>query len=160
MSAVVKDLLVRKSLIVNAPQEHVFETFTRNLDTWWPRSHHIGGKEPFTAILEPHPGGRWLERADDGSECQWGHVIAWEPPRRVLLAWDINTDWQYQHGLGTEVEVQFLREGPEKTRVILEHCKLERYGDKAETMRTMFEGEGAWVMTLQALAKAAEAGRS
>jgi uncharacterized protein YndB with AHSA1/START domain len=160
MSAVAKDILVRKSVIVNAPQAHVFETFTKNIDTWWPRSHHIGGKEPFTAILEPRAGGRWLERADDGSECQWGQVLAWEPPKRVVLAWDINTDWQYQRGLGTEVEVQFLAEGPEKTRVILEHRKLERYGDKAQAMRTMFEGEGAWASTLEALAKAAEAGRT
>lgn len=156
MTAAIQDVLVRKSIVVNAPQAHVFETFTKDIDTWWPRAHHIGGKEPFTAIIEPRAGGRWFERAGDGSECQWGHVLAWEPPRRVLLAWDINADWQYQRGLGTEVEVQFLSEGPEKTRVVLEHRKLERFGDKAEMMRAMFDGEGAWGSTLEALAKAAE----
>jgi len=159
MSVGVQNILVRKSLVVNAPQAHVFETFTKDLDTWWPRNHHIGGKEPFTAVLEPHAGGRWFERADDGSECQWGHVLAWEPPKRIVLTWDINADWQYQRGFGTEVEVHFLPEGPEKTRVVLEHRKLERFGDKAEMMRTMFEGQGAWVSTLEALAKAAEATR-
>jgi uncharacterized protein YndB with AHSA1/START domain len=160
MSVAVQDILVRKTLVVNAPRAHVFETFTRNIDTWWPRSHHIGGKEPFTAVIEPRVGGRWFERAGDGSECQWGQVLAWEPPGRLLLAWDINADWQYQRGLGTEVEVRFLAEGPEKTRIVLEHRKLERFGDKAEAMRAMFEGEGAWSATLEAFAKAAEAGRS
>jgi hypothetical protein len=155
MSVAVGNILVRKSIVVNAPQAHVFETFTANIDSWWPRAHHIGGKEPFTAILEPRTGGRWMERAADGSECQWGHVIAWEPPGRVVLAWDINAGWQYQRGLGTEVEVQFVAEGPETTRVILEHRHLERFGDKAEMMRAMFDGEGAWGATLEAFAKAA-----
>jgi uncharacterized protein YndB with AHSA1/START domain len=159
MSVEVRNILVRKTLVVNAPQAHVFDTFTKDFDTWWPRKHHIGGKEPFTAVLEPRVGGRWFERAHDGSECQWGDVLAWEPPKRVVLTWDINADWQYQRGFGTEVEVQFLREGPEKTRVVLEHRKLERFGDKAEMMRAMFEAPGAWISTLEALAKAAEATR-
>jgi uncharacterized protein YndB with AHSA1/START domain len=157
MTVAVRNILVRKSIVVNAPQAHVFETFTKNIDTWWPRAHHIGGKEPFTAIMEPRVGGRWFERAGDGSECPWGRVLAWEPPKRVVLAWDINADWQYQEGFGTEVEVQFVSEGPERTRVTLEHGKLERFGDKAEAMRAMFEGEGAWGATLEAFAKAAAA---
>jgi uncharacterized protein YndB with AHSA1/START domain len=158
MTVAVQNLLVRKTIVVNAPQAHVFDTFTKNIDAWWPRNHHIGGKDPFTAIMEPRAGGRWFERAHDGSECQWGHVIAWEPPKRVLLAWDINADWKYQRGFGTEVEVQFVSEGPGKTRVILEHRKLERFGDKAEMMRAMFDGEGAWGATLEAFAKAAAKG--
>jgi len=156
MSVAVQDILVRKSLVVNAPQDHVFRTFTERIDTWWPRGHHIGGKEPFAAILEPRAGGRWFERAGDGSECDWGRVLAWEPPSRVLLAWDINAEWKYQAGLGTEVEVRFIAEDKERTRVVLEHRKLERFGDKAEMMRAMFDGEGAWGDTLAALAKAAE----
>jgi uncharacterized protein YndB with AHSA1/START domain len=156
MSVAVQDILVRKSIVVNAPQDHVFRTFTERIDTWWPRPHHIGGKEPFTAILEPRVGGRWFERAQDGAECDWGRVLAWEPPSRLVLAWEINADWKYQAGLGTEVEVQFVPDGKERTRVLLEHRKLERYGDKAEMMRAMFDGEGAWVDTLAAMAKAAE----
>jgi uncharacterized protein YndB with AHSA1/START domain len=156
MSVEVQGILVRKSIIVNAPRDHVFRTFTERIDAWWPRPHHIGGKEPFTAILEPRAGGRWFERAHDGAECDWGRVLAWEPPSRVLLAWEINADWKYQAGLGTEVEVQFVPDGKERTRVLLEHRKLERFGDKAEMMRAMFDGEGAWTDTLAAMAKAAE----
>jgi len=155
MSATVQDILVRKSVVVNAPQEHVFRTFTERIDTWWPRAHHIGGKEPFTAILEPRAGGRWYERAGDGTECNWGRVLAWDPPARLLLAWDINAQFQYEANLGTEVEVRFVPEGPGKTRVTLEHRKLERFGDKAEMMRALFDSDEAWIQTLQQFAAAA-----
>lgn len=159
MSVEVQDILVRKTIVVNAPRAHVFKTFTERTDTWWPRSHHIGGKEPFTAIIEPRAGGRWYERAGDGSECDWGRVLAYEPPERVLLAWEINEEWKYQPGLDTEVEVRFIADGAERTRVVLEHRKLERFGDKAEMMRAMFEGENAWAGLLAELAKAAEASK-
>ena len=159
MNAAIKDILVRKSVVVNTPQAHAFETFTKNIDMWWPRAHHIGGKEPFVAVMEPRAGGRWFERVGDGSECMWGNVLAWESPRRVVLSWDINAEWKYQRGLGTEVEVRFVSEGPEKTRVVLEHRKLERFGDKAEMMRAMFDGEGAWIATLEAFATVAAQGR-
>jgi uncharacterized protein YndB with AHSA1/START domain len=157
MTAVVQDILVRKNIVVEAPRDHVFRTFTERIDTWWPRDHHIGGKEPFTAIMEPKKGGRWFERAHDGAECDWGRVLEWEPTERVLLSWDITAEWKYQAGFGSEVEVRFTAEGPETTRVVLEHRKLERYGDKAEAMRAMFESEGAWIATLTAMAKAAQA---
>jgi hypothetical protein len=160
MSVAVQDILVRKNIVVNAPKDHVFKTFTERIDTWWPRSHHIGGKEPFVAIMEPRTGGRWFERAGDGSECNWGRVLAWDPTDRVLLSWDINAEWQYQADLGTEVEVRFVAESKERTRVVLEHRKLERYGDKAEMMRALFESEGAWSGTLAAFAQVAEHGAS
>ena len=156
MSVAVKNILVRKSIVVDVPQDHAFRTFTERIDSWWPRPHHIGGKEPFTAMMEPRAGGRWFERAHDGDECNWGRVLAWEPPHRVLLSWDINAEWKYQENFGTEVEVKFTAESPERTRVTLEHRHLERYGDKAEMMRAMFEEPGAWKGTLEAFAKVLE----
>ena len=156
MSVEVQGILVRKSIVVNAPQDHVFRTFTDRIDAWWPRAHHIGGKEPYTALIEPRQGGRWFERADDGSECDWGRVLAWEPPQRIVLSWDINGSWQYQPGFGSEVEVLFVAEAAERTRVTLEHRKLERFGDQAEMMRAMFDGPGAWIDTIAALAAEAE----
>ncbi|HZZ91881.1 MAG TPA: SRPBCC family protein [Usitatibacter sp.] len=152
--AVVQDLLVRKSIVVNAPQDHVFRTFVERIDTWWPRSHHIG-KEPFAAIIEPRAGGRWFERDGDGQVTNWGHVIAYEPPRRVLLAWDLDHEWKFTEGLNTEVEVTFESEGRGRTRVVLEHRRLDRYGDKAEMMRALFDGKDAWQGILEAFGKAA-----
>ena len=157
MSETVQNILVRKTTVVAAPQAFVFDFFTSRQNEWWPRQHHIGGKEPFTAVMEPRAGGRWYERADDGSECNWGQVLVWEPPARVIFSWDIGADWQYDPMLGTEVELTFTSEGPERTLVVLEHRKLERYADKAELMRAMFDSDGAWLATLLAFAKGAEA---
>ena len=156
MSAAVKDILVRKSIVVNAPKDHVFKTFTERIDTWWPRDHHIGGKTPYVAVMEPRKGGRWYERADDGAECNWGRVLAWDPTDRVLLTWDINAEFKYQADFGSEVEITFTAESKERTRVVLEHRKLELFGDKAEMMRAMFDSENAWAGTLAAFAKVAE----
>jgi uncharacterized protein YndB with AHSA1/START domain len=156
MTLEVQDILVRKKLIVNAPLQHVFDIFTAGQNSWWPRAHHIGGHAEFTAILEPRVGGRWFERGGDGSECNWGRVLAWEPPKRLVLTWDINSDWKYDPNLGTEVEIKFIEEGKERTRVELEHRKLERYGDKAEMMRAIFDSADAWMATLATFAKAAE----
>jgi len=157
MIAEVKDILVRKSVVVNAPIEHVFAVFTEGQNTWWPRDHHIGGAKNFIAVMEPRVGGRWFERGDDGSECNWGRVVAWDPPRRLVVSWDIGSDWKYDPNLGTEVEVEFIAESDEKTRVQLEHRKLYRFGDKAEMMRAMFDSDGAWVATLAAMARQTEA---
>jgi uncharacterized protein YndB with AHSA1/START domain len=156
MTEAVQDLLVRKSIVVNAPVDHVFAVFTDRQDTWWPRDHHIGACKDFTAVLEPRVAGRWYERGDDGSECPWGRVLAWEPPHRLVLSWDIGANWQPDPTLGTEVEVRFIAEGDERTRVELTHRKLERFGDQAQAMRAMFDSEGAWIATLRTMANTAE----
>jgi uncharacterized protein YndB with AHSA1/START domain len=155
MSAEVQDILVRKNMLVEAPLQYVFTVFTERFNSWWPRAHHIG-TDNFTAMIEPRVGGRWFERGDDGSECDWGRVLAWEPPTRVLLSWDLGTDWKYDPGLGTEVEIKFVAETKTSTRVVLEHRKLERYGDQAEAMRAIFNSDGAWVTMLNAFKAVAE----
>jgi uncharacterized protein YndB with AHSA1/START domain len=155
MSVAVQDILVRKSVVVETPVAHAFNVFTEHFNTWWPRSHHLGS-ENFTAIVEPHAGGRWFERGDDGVECEWGRVLEWEPPTRLLLTWDLNADWKYDAALGTEVEIKFVAETASRTRVELEHRKLERYGDKAEAMRAIFDSAGAWVTMLDSYKEVAE----
>lgn len=156
MIALAKDLLVRKSITVDAPVAHVFAVFSERQDSWWPRSHHIGAREKFTAILEPRAGGRWYERGDDGSECNWGRVLVWEPPHRMVLAWEINADWKHDPSIANEVEVKFIAEGRERTRVELEHRKIERYGDKADAMLKAFDSPDGWAGILRAMAQAAE----
>jgi uncharacterized protein YndB with AHSA1/START domain len=107
---------VRKSILVKAPPQRAFEVFTSGIGRWWPPSHHIGKAELQDAIIEPRAGGRWYERGVDGSECEWGRVLAWEPPQRVVLAWQLSADWEFDPSLVTEVEVRFTPEG-EGTRV-------------------------------------------
>jgi uncharacterized protein YndB with AHSA1/START domain len=149
-------MVVRKSVLVNASQAHAFAVFTEQVGTWWPlNTHHIGADPAQTAIIEPKVGGRWFERSSDGAECDWGRVLIWEPPHRIVLSWDIGADWKYDPKLGTEVEVRFISEGAATTRVELEHRHLERYGVQTETMQKTFDSERGWGGILQGFAKAA-----
>jgi uncharacterized protein YndB with AHSA1/START domain/DNA-binding transcriptional ArsR family regulator len=135
---------VRKSVTVDVDRERAFAVFTEGFDTWWMRSHHIGAVDMDVAVIEPREGGRWYERGVDGTECDWGHVMAWEPPARIVLAWQINAGWQYDPSLVTEVEVTFTEDGPRRTRVDLEHRHLDRMGEAAEQMRGVFDSDAGW----------------
>jgi uncharacterized protein YndB with AHSA1/START domain len=130
---------IRKEIVVEAPQERAFRVFTQNIEAWWPSDHHIGKADLKHAVMEPRVGGRWYEIGVDDSECDWGSVLVWEPPRRIVLAWSITASWQYDPAFVTEVEVTFTAEGPKRTHVKLEHRHLERYGDALPQVRPMLE---------------------
>ncbi|MEP6620124.1 MAG: SRPBCC family protein [bacterium] len=147
---------VRKQIVVNASQEHVFKVFTRDINTWWPREHHIGTSPLAQAMLEPHAGGRWYAICEDGSECDTGKVLAWDPPRRLVLAWQITAQWQFDPEFVTEVEVNFVADGPKTTTVTLEHRNLARYGVAAEAFRASIDAAGGWGKLLESLARRAE----
>jgi uncharacterized protein YndB with AHSA1/START domain len=149
---------VRKVVNVKAPPEIAWRVFTEKIGTWWPlATHKIGKAKAVEAVIEPRVGGRWYERGDDGSSCDWGCVLAWEPPARLVLSWDINADWQYDPNLKTEVEVRFSADGKGGTRVELEHRKLDRYGARREEMRGIFDSEGGWTGLLTSFTGAADA---
>ena len=145
-------IAVRRSVTVNAAPERAFEVFTAGFSSWWPlESHHIGEADCAEAIIEPRAGGRWFERGVDGSECDWGRVLAWEPPGRLVLAWQISAEWQHDASLLTEVEVRFTSENG-GTRVDLEHRLLRNFGAKGAEMRATFESPGGWTGMLAAFA--------
>jgi uncharacterized protein YndB with AHSA1/START domain len=148
---------VRKAVTVDAPVEHVFRVFTEEHGKWWPlNTHHIGEVAAATAVIEPYVGGRWYERGVDGTECVWGRVLVWEPPHRLVLAWQITADWRYDLTLQTEVEVTFVEDGSGRTRLELEHRHLDRYRDQAGMMRSIFDSEGGWTGILVRFTRAAE----
>jgi uncharacterized protein YndB with AHSA1/START domain len=144
MTITVTPASVRKSIEVDASIDRAFEVFTNGFGRWWPNSYTIGKSPMKNAVIEPANGGRWYEIGEDGSECEWGEVLAWEPPSRLLLAWRIGADWQYRKELLTEVEVRFVSIGENTTRVELEHRLLENMGDDAEGIRQTFDSEHGW----------------
>ena len=149
---------VRKSLTVEAPQTVAWRVFTTQMGTWWPLAHYkIGKAKAVDAIIEPRVGGLWYERGDDGSTCNWGSVLAWEPHSKLVLSWDINADWQYDPELKTELEIRFIAEGERRTRVELEHRRLDRYGARRDKMRRIFDSQGDWGRLLEGFARAATA---
>jgi uncharacterized protein YndB with AHSA1/START domain len=145
---------IRKSIHVNVAPARAFEIFTAGMARWWLKTHTINPtKSPIKEIaVEPRTGGRWFERGEDGSECQWGKVLAWEPPTRLLLAWQINGRWQFDPALTTEVDIRFMPDG-DGTRVELEHRKLEALGEQAEAMAQAFTG--GWGVLLESFAQQA-----
>jgi hypothetical protein len=144
---------VRKRTRVNTDPKRAFAIFTEEMTRWWPPEHSINRSPIAAVIVEPHPNGRWMERGEDGSECQWGKVIVWEPPTRLVLAWQINAQWQYDPEVVTEVEVTFSPEG-KGTLVELEH-RLDGYGDAADRMRQVFDSPQAWESSLERFARQA-----
>jgi hypothetical protein len=149
---------IRKEIEVEASQARAFRVFTEEHGAWWPlATHHIGAAAAETAIIEPRNGGRWFERAADGSECDWGRVLVWDPPGRLVLSWQIGADWTRDETLLTEVDVRFVALGPARTRIELEHRQLERYGETAEQMRGIFDSEGGWSGILRRFADRATA---
>jgi uncharacterized protein YndB with AHSA1/START domain len=149
---------VRKTMSVNAPPDIAWRVFTEKMGTWWPLGHYkIGKANAVDAVVEPRVGGRWYERGEDGSTCDWGRVLVWEPHSRLVLTWDITADWQFDPKLNTEIEVRFIADGKDATRVELEHRRLDRYGERREEMRRVFDTEGDWGKLLEMFARAAAA---
>jgi uncharacterized protein YndB with AHSA1/START domain len=149
---------VRKVVGVQAPQAVAWRVFTGKMGTWWPLANYkIGKANAVDAVIEPRVGGRWYERGDDGSTCDWGRVLTWQPHSLLVLTWDISADWQPDPSLNTEIEVRFIAEGRDRTRVELEHRRLDRFGARRDEMRRIFDTEGDWGRLLQAFADTAAA---
>jgi uncharacterized protein YndB with AHSA1/START domain len=149
---------VRKVVSVQAPLAVAWQVFTEQMGAWWPLAvYKIGKAKAVDAVIEPRVGGRWYERGEDESTCDWGRVLSWEPPSRLVLSWDISADWQPDPDLKTEIEVRFIAEGKDATRVELEHRKLDRYGARRDEMRRIFETDGDWGRLLQMFADRAAA---
>ena len=147
---------VRKSIRVNASQAHAFDVFTSGLGRWWPRDVGIGKTPRKAAVMETRLGGRWYELAEDGTQTTIGKIVAWEPPQRFVMTWDINSQWQPDSTVSSEVEVSFIAEGANATRVELEHRKFEQLGaEPGEKMRK--DVNGGWPGLLERFKSEAEA---
>ena len=145
---------VRTQVVVDAPIERAFSVFTGQFDRIKPREHNLLDAEIAETVFEPREGGRIYDRGVDGSECHWARVLAYEPPNRVVFSWDINPQWQVEtdQAKASEVEVRFIAETPERTRVELEHRNLDRHGDGWESERDGVGSEGGWPLYLQRFA--------
>jgi uncharacterized protein YndB with AHSA1/START domain len=147
---------IRRQVTVPLGQAAAFDLFTARMTDWWPSDHHIGSAPIAEIVVEPREGGRWFTRHEDGSETATGYVALWDPPHRLAITWQIGADWKYDPNLVTTVEVGFVAEGDDRTRVELEHRDLENFGPQAEKMRATFDQPGAWTATLAAFAAAGD----
>jgi uncharacterized protein YndB with AHSA1/START domain len=142
---------VRHEIVVEAGIERAFSVFTNDFGAFKPREHNILGVDIAETIFEPHAGGHLYDRGVDGSECRWARVLAYEPPDRVVISWDINPHWQIETDPDktSEVEVRFIAETSQRTRVVLEHRNLDRHLDGWEAVRDGVDSEGGWPLYLR-----------
>jgi len=151
MSTQISEATVRTSIVVDAPIEKTFSVFTEGIGTWWSPDHHILQSELAEMVFEPRVGGHVYDRGVDGSECRWARVLAYDPPNGFVISWDINLQWQLESDSArtSEVEVRFVAEEPNRTRVELEHRNLDRHGEGWEQMRDAVGSPDGWAVGLQ-----------
>src|SRR3954452_1745669 len=150
---------IRHEVVVEAPLERAFSVFTDGFGRFKPREHNLLAVDIEETVFETRPGGHIYDRGVDGSECRWARVLAYEPPTRVVFSWDISPYWQIETDTDktSEVEVRFLEEAPERTRVVLEHPHLDRHGDGWEGLRAGVDGGDGWPLSLSRFAEVAAA---
>jgi uncharacterized protein YndB with AHSA1/START domain len=141
---------LRMSLDVACSAEHAFQVWTAEIGTWWPPGHTMTGG-PALVVLQAGVGGRIYERAQDGTEHDWGEVTAWEPPERLAYRWHLGRD----RADATEVEVRFLPAGSRATRIEIEHRGWDQAGAAGEYWRD--RNQDGWQAVLPRFAAAAAA---
>ena len=155
MSTQTTDTAVRASIVVDATAERAFAVFTDDIGSWWDPDHHLIEAPLAEMVFEPREGGHVYDRGVDGSECRWARVLAYDPPNRFVISWDINTQWKLETDLDrtSEVEVRFIPEASDRTRVELEHRHLDRHGEGWEGMRDAVGAPDGWGGGLQQFAE-------
>ena len=137
---------IRRTLRVRAGREKAFDTFVSGMGGWWLKGHTLLASPQRDVVVEPRAGGRWYEVGEDGSEQSWGKVLAWERPRLVRLAWQLDADWTYDPDFETTVEVRFTADG-DHTLVEFEHRDLDRFGERAQATRDAMDGGWGELLT-------------
>jgi uncharacterized protein YndB with AHSA1/START domain len=158
MTIQAQETSVRSSVDVQAPIERAFRVFTEDIGSWWDPTHHILEGELAEMVFEPRVGGCVYDRGVDGSECRWARVLAYEPPHRFVISWDVSVRWQLEtdRDKTSEVEVRFAELDSGHTRVELEHRNIERHGPGWEEMRDAVGSPGGWPAGMRAFAERVE----
>ncbi|WP_426502637.1 SRPBCC family protein [Dactylosporangium sp. McL0621] len=155
------EVVVRRHIIVQAPIERAFSVFTDRFGDFKPPEHNLLAAPIAETVFEPKVGGHIYDRAVDGSECRWARVLAYDPPDRVVFSWDISPRWQVETDPehASEVEVTFIAETPDRTRVELEHRHLDRHGPGWEAVRDGVAHDQGWPLYLDRYATLFAEGR-
>jgi uncharacterized protein YndB with AHSA1/START domain len=152
--------VVRREVVVDAPLARAFKVFTERFGDFKPREHNLLASPIVETVFEPRVGGHIYDRATDGSECRWARILAFDPPDRVVFSWDIGPQWQLEDDpdLTSEVEVRFLAEGDTRTRVQLEHRKIDRHGPGWQGLAEGIGADDGWPLYLSRYAALVETG--
>ena len=154
MTAAAQATSIRHEIVVGAPIERAFSVFTNGFGSFKPPEHNMLGLDIAETVFELHEGGNVYDRGVDGSECRWARGLVYEPPHRVVISWDISPQWQIETDpeKTSEVDVRFIAEAPDRTRVELEHRNIDRHGDGWESVREGVDGDDGWPLYLHRFA--------
>ena len=143
-------VVVRREVVVDVPIDHAFTQFTERFGDFKPREHNLLRVPIATTVFEPHVGGHIVDRGTDGSECRWARILAYEPPSRVVFSWDIGPTWELETdpANASEVEVRWIAETPDRTRVVLEHRHLDRHGPGWQAVSDGVADDAGWTLYL------------
>jgi uncharacterized protein YndB with AHSA1/START domain len=143
--------VVCRQIVVDVPVDQAFAVFTERLGDFKPPEHNLLAVPIAETVFEPRVGGHILDRGTDGSECRWARVLVFEPPRRVVFSWDIGPTWQLETDPenASEVEVRFIAEAPDRTRVELEHRHLDRHGPGWQALADGVGDDQGWPLYLE-----------
>lgn len=133
--------VVRKTVTVDCAVEEAFRVFTADAISWWPVETHSIHETVAEIVFEAKVGGEVYEVSTSGEKGYWATVLEWDPPSRLVLAWNILR----ADGSPTEVEVCFLPEG-EETRVELEHRGWEALGEGGIARRDNYDSGWDFVL--------------
>ena len=144
------EVVVRRQIVVAAPIERAFTVFTEGFGDFKPPEHNLLGVAIAETVFEPKAGGHIYDRGVDGSECHWARILAYEPPDRVVFSWDISPQWQIETDPDntSEVEVTFVAETPQRTRVELQHRHLDRHGPGWQSVSEAVGHDEGWPLYL------------
>jgi uncharacterized protein YndB with AHSA1/START domain len=142
--------VVQRQIVVEAPIDRAFNVFTARFGDFKPREHNLLASPIAETVFEPRVGGHIYDRGEDGTECHWARVLAYEPPGRVVFSWDIGPTWQLEADAdnASEVEVRFIAEGADRTRVELEHRNIDRHGPGWQALHDGVAGDAGWPLDL------------
>jgi uncharacterized protein YndB with AHSA1/START domain len=151
---------IRRQIVVDAPIDRAFAVFTERFGDFKPAEHNLLAAPIAETVFEPWIGGNIVDRTADGTECRWARILAYDPPKRVVFSWDISPQWRVETDpeLTSEVEVRFVAETPDRTRLELEHRHLDRHGPGWESVRDGVADDAGWPLYLARYASLFTAG--
>jgi uncharacterized protein YndB with AHSA1/START domain len=143
--------VVRRQIVVPAPIEQAFAVFTERFGDFKPPEHNLLRAPLAETVFEPRVGGHIYDKGTDGSECHWARILAFDPPKRVVFSWDIGPQWtiETEPDNTSEVEVTFIAETPQRTRVELEHRHIDRHGPGWQGVSDGVADDEGWPLYLQ-----------
>jgi uncharacterized protein YndB with AHSA1/START domain len=143
--------VVRRQIVVQAPIEQAFAVFTERFGDFKPPEHNLLRVPIAETVFEPKVGGHIYDKGADGSECRWARVLAFDPPDRVVFSWDISPQWTIEADPDntSEVEVTFIAEAPDRTRVELEHRHIDRHGPSWPAVSDGVGHDQGWPLYLE-----------